>query len=65
VLGLLCAADGCPVAVEVFEGNTADPMTLSSQIDKIRLNFANILTQGAERSQDTPSSRSCIAVGFP
>jgi hypothetical protein len=39
VLGLLCAADGCPVAVEVFEGNTADPMTLSSQIDKIRRRF--------------------------
>src|SRR5271163_4830062 len=27
VYGLLCAADGCPVAVEVFEGNTTDPMT--------------------------------------
>src|SRR5580693_2676096 len=26
VYGLLCAADGCPVAVEVFEGNTADPV---------------------------------------
>jgi hypothetical protein len=26
VYGLLCAADGCPVAVEVFEGNTADPI---------------------------------------
>ena len=25
VFGLLCAADGCPVAVEVFEGDTADP----------------------------------------
>jgi len=25
VYGLLCAADGCPVAVEVFEGNTGDP----------------------------------------
>jgi hypothetical protein len=39
VIGLLCAADGCPVAVEVFEGNTADPLTLSSQIDKIRQRF--------------------------
>src|SRR5712671_1287840 len=36
VYGLLCAADGCPVAVEVFKpapvqagGNPADPMTLS------------------------------------
>ena len=25
VFGLLCASDGCPVAVEVFEGNTGDP----------------------------------------
>src|ERR1700739_905177 len=39
VLGLMCAADGCPVAVEVFEGNTADPMTLSSQIDKLKQRF--------------------------
>jgi Transposase DDE domain len=39
VYGLLCAADGCPVAVEVFEGNTADPMTLGAQIAKIKARF--------------------------
>jgi hypothetical protein len=39
VIGLLCADDGCPVAVEVFEGNTADPATLSAQIEKIRTRF--------------------------
>jgi hypothetical protein len=39
VLGLLCEAEGCPVAVEVFEGNVADPSTLSSQIRKIRHRF--------------------------
>ena len=39
VYGLLCAADGCPVAVEVFEGNTADPMTLGTQITKIKERF--------------------------
>ncbi len=39
VIGLLCAVDGCPVAVEVFEGNTADPMTLSPQIDKLKRRF--------------------------
>src|SRR5258708_502531 len=39
VIGLMCAADGCPVAVEVCEGNTADPMTLSSQIDKLKQRF--------------------------
>src|SRR5438128_2489796 len=39
VIGLMCAADGCPVAVEVFEGNTADPLTLSAQIDKLKPRF--------------------------
>jgi len=39
VIGLMCAADGCPIAVEVFEGNTADPMTLSVQIDKLKQRF--------------------------
>jgi hypothetical protein len=35
----MCAADGCPVAVAVFEGNTADPLTLSVQIDKLKQRF--------------------------
>jgi transposase len=39
VYGLLCNADGCPVAIEVFPGNTSDPKTLSSQIDKVRRRF--------------------------
>jgi len=39
VIGLMCAGDGCPVAVEVFEGNTADPLTLSAQIDKLKQRF--------------------------
>ena len=39
VFGLLCAADGCPVAVEVFAGNTADPSTLGAQVSKIRERF--------------------------
>jgi len=39
VYGLLCAADGCPVAVEVFEGNTGDPKTLSQQIEKLKQRF--------------------------
>ena len=37
--GLLCTRDGCPVAVEVFEGNTADPNTLSVQVDKLQRRF--------------------------
>lgn len=39
VFGLLTNSQGCPVAVEVFEGNTADPKTVSAQIDKLRLRF--------------------------
>jgi hypothetical protein len=39
VYGLLCAPDGCPVAIEVFEGNTGDPKTLAVQIDKLKQRF--------------------------
>jgi hypothetical protein len=40
VIGLLCAADGCPVAVEVFDGDTGDPGTLAAQIEKLKRRFA-------------------------
>jgi hypothetical protein len=40
VYGLLCAPDGCPVAIEVFEGDTGDPRTLAAQIDKVKKRFA-------------------------
>jgi transposase len=39
VYGLLCAPDGCPVAIEVFSGNTADPTTFTAQVNKIRRRF--------------------------
>src|SRR6266481_3054545 len=39
VFGLLCAADGCPVAVEVFDGNVGDPSTLAAQIVKLKERF--------------------------
>jgi hypothetical protein len=39
IVGLLCAADGCPIAVEVFEGNTGDPATLAAQVDKLKRRF--------------------------
>ncbi len=46
VIGLMCAADGGPVAVEVSGpapaqagGNTADPVTLAAQIDKLKQRF--------------------------
>ena len=37
--GLLCDREGCPVAIEVFEGNASDPSTVGRQIDKIRRRF--------------------------
>lgn len=39
VFGLLTSALGCPVAVEVFAGNTSDPKTVAAQVDKLRLRF--------------------------
>jgi transposase len=39
VFGLLTNSEGCPVAVEVFEGNTGDPTTVASQITKLRQRF--------------------------
>src|ERR1700729_4296818 len=40
VYGLLCTREGLPVAVEVFDGDTADPTTLAAQIKKLRQRFA-------------------------
>jgi transposase len=39
VFGLLCNKEGCPIAVEVFEGNTSDPTTFTKQIEKVRVRF--------------------------
>ena len=39
VYGLLCSTAGIPVAIEVFNGNTADPKTLAAQINKLKKRF--------------------------
>lgn len=39
VFGLLTDAAGCPVAVEIFEGNTGDPKTVAAQVKKLRERF--------------------------
>src|SRR5712691_10431386 len=39
IVGLLCTAAGCPIAVEVFEGNTGDPATLAAQVGKVKDRF--------------------------
>jgi hypothetical protein len=65
VYGLLCAPDGCPVAVEVFEGATGDPKTLATQIDKLKTRFGldrvvlvgdrGMITQARLREDVTPA----------
>ena len=55
VYGLLCAANGCPVSVEVFE-DTTDPMTLAGQIDKLkgRFGLSRVVLVGDRRPAKRP-----------
>jgi transposase len=39
VYGVLCAAAGLPVAVQVYPGNTGDPTTVSDQVIKLKARF--------------------------
>jgi transposase len=39
VYGLLGSPKGVPIAIEVFDGNTADPKTLAAQIEKLKTRF--------------------------
>jgi transposase len=39
VYGLVCAPDGCPLAVEVFDGSLHDDKTLPAQIEKLKRRF--------------------------
>jgi len=69
--GLLCDRDGCPVSVEVFPGNTADPATLASQIATVRRRFSlskvvlvgdrGMLTQARIREEVKPAGLDWIS----
>ena len=39
VYGLLTSPEGIPVAIEVFRGNTGDPVTVSAQVTKVKDRF--------------------------
>src|SRR5438093_11112409 len=39
VIALLCDEDGHPVSIEVFPGNTQDPRTFASQLEKVKVRF--------------------------
>ena len=69
--GLLCDAEGRPVAVEVFDGNTADAATVGTQIDKLRHRFGfskvvlvgdrGMLTEAHIREEVRPSGLDWIS----
>jgi hypothetical protein len=48
VVGLVCTAEGCPVSVEVYAGNTADSTTVAAQIEKVKERFGirNVILVG-------------------
>jgi hypothetical protein len=60
VIGLLTNAAGCPVAVEVFPGNTADPKTVASQVTRLRERFGLgrvVLVGDSRHAHQRPDSR--------
>src|SRR5208283_4085936 len=40
VYGVMTDGEGCPVAVEVYAGNTGDSTTVADQVEKLRTTFA-------------------------
>jgi transposase len=36
VIGLICTKEGCPIAVEVYSGNTSDKTTVIDKIDELK-----------------------------
>ena len=59
VYGLPCAADGCPIAIEAFEGNTGDPKTVADQVAKIKQRFAldHVVLVGEKRHDRSGARR--------
>ena len=64
--GLICNRDGCPVAVQVFAGNTSDPATVGTVLETLRNRFGlsrvllvgdrgMLLTQARIREEVQPS----------
>lgn len=66
VVGLLCTADGLPVSIEAFEGNTADPLTVASQIEKLKDRFrADQITLVGDRGMIRgPQQKALSDAGF-
>jgi len=39
VYGVMTNGEGCPVAVEVYQGQTGDPTTVADQVEKLQERF--------------------------
>jgi hypothetical protein len=66
VIGLLTAADGEPLAVRVFEGNTADPSTVAAQITVLKEQFgiAEVVLVGDRGMVKAKGKEALSAEGF-
>lgn len=66
VIGLLCDAEGDPLSIEVFEGNTADTRTLGSQIRKTVERFGGgpVTFVGDRGMIKAPQIKDLCAQGF-
>jgi hypothetical protein len=65
--GLLTDARGCPVAISVYEGNVADPRTLSPEIQRLKGKFSidqfvMVADRGmiSQKAVDTLRAETCV-----
>src|SRR5207244_10910511 len=75
VIGLLTAAEGEPLAVQVYEGNTADPVTGPEQVHTLRTRFGitevvfvgdrGMVKAKGKRALSTAGFRSSTALTMP
>jgi transposase len=63
VIALLTNQDGCPVATEVFRGNTKDETTVEDKIHEIKGKH-DYQVASSVRSQIVVSNRGCKDTGF-
>src|SRR5881397_719776 len=66
VLGLLTAAEGEPLAVQVYEGNTADPVTVPEQVHTLRTRFGitEVVFVGDRGMVKAKGKRALTTAGF-
>ena len=75
MIGLLTAAEGEPLAVQVYEGNTADPVTVPEQVHTLRTRFGitevvfvgdrGMVQAKGKRALSTAGFRSITALTMP